>query len=635
MRITSEKDLDALAKSGAQTLAPGRVKIMIGSASCGIGAGARAVEEAAIKAVRDSSLDAAVCRTGCVGFCQREPLVDVMVPGFPRVCYGDMTPTKISSLISSLAKTKEPPSAGALYRYEAEENVAQGTSASYPEPLNGLGAVPERGKLDFFGKQRRVILRNCGTIDPLRIEEAVARGAYRGALAAVTRHTPKQIVEKMLGSGLRGRGGAGFPTARKWETALKQDSDVKYMICNADEGDPGAFMDRSIMEGDPHALLEGLMIGAFAIGAHKAFVYVRSEYPLAVTTLQHAIGQAREYGILGDSVFGSGYPLDVEIRKGAGAFVCGEETALIASIEGRAGEPRPRPPFPAVKGLWDRPTVINNVKTLSSIGPIFSRGEAWYAESGTENNRGTTVFSIVGAVKNTGLVEVPLGITLSEMVNVIGGGPRGKRPVKAVQTGGPSGGCIPASLFDLPVDYEKLGQVGAMMGSGGMIVVDESTCIVDLARYFVSFTAEESCGKCAPCREGTKQMLHLLTRMCEGKASAEDLVALENLAATVKSASLCGLGQTAPNPVLTALRHFRSEFEAHIRDGKCAAGVCRNLITVKINAAACTGCGACKKVCGVGAVAGTPKKAHSINGKQCIKCGACRNVCAFDAVVCE
>jgi NADH:ubiquinone oxidoreductase subunit F (NADH-binding) len=392
-------------------------------------------------------------------------------------------------------------------------------------------------------------------------------------------------------------------------------------------------MDRSVLEGDPHALLEGLIIGAYAIGAHRAFVYVRSEYPLAVSTLHHAILQAQSHGIIGKNLFGTGYALDIEIRKGAGAFVCGEETALIASIEGRAGEPRPRPPFPAVQGLWGKPTVINNVKTLSSLGPILSRGADWYASRGKENNKGTTVFSIVGAVKNTGLVEVPLGITLREMIEVIGGGSRTSRPIKAVQTGGPSGGCIPASLFDLPVDYEKLGEAGAMMGSGGMIVIDSATCIVDLARFFLTFTSDESCGKCTPCREGTRQLLHLLERICEGKGSLTDLDRLETLAGAVKSASLCNLGQTAPNPVLTAMRYFKEEFIAHVVDKKCPAGVCRNLITVSIDEEKCTGCGQCKKVCAVNAISGAPKKKHRIDPAACTRCGACRNVCAFEAVV--
>jgi NADH:ubiquinone oxidoreductase subunit F (NADH-binding)/(2Fe-2S) ferredoxin len=633
MKITTEKDLDAVALAGKATLFPATMKIMVGSASCGKSAGAAAVEEAALSAVKELKLDAVVTRTGCVGFCQREPLVDIMVTGSPRVCYGEMTAAKIRKVLESYAASGNLPAAGALYRYTAEENVSQSSTIAYPAPVNGLGAVPEQAALDFFGSQKRVILRNCGTIDPMNIEEAIARGAYRGAFAAMTKYTPEQVIATVLASGLRGRGGAGFPTARKWETAFRQNADAKYMVCNADEGDPGAFMDRSILEGDPHALLEGLIIAAYAIGAQKAFVYVRSEYPQAVSTLTHAISQAKEFGIIGDNIFGSNYSLSVEIRRGAGAFVCGEETALIASIEGRAGEPRPRPPFPAVKGLWGKPTVINNVKTLTSVGPILSRGGAWYAGCGTENNRGTTVFSIVGAVKNTGLVEVPLGITLNDMVNAIGGGPRGKKAIKAVQTGGPSGGCIPASMFDLAVDYEKLTAAGAMMGSGGMIVIDEATCVVDLARFFLSFTSEESCGKCAPCREGTRQMLHLLTRICEGNGVAGDLDNLERLAKTIKQASLCGLGQTAPNPVLTAIRHFRPEFEAHITGKKCAAGVCRNLITMSIDVKACIGCGICKKVCAVEAITGTPKAAHAIDAAACTRCGACRSVCASEAIV--
>jgi NADH:ubiquinone oxidoreductase subunit F (NADH-binding)/(2Fe-2S) ferredoxin len=634
MNIQTEKDLDALAAIGEETLNPKRMKIMVGSASCGISAGARAVEEAAISAIKELGLDATVTRTGCVGWCQREPMVDIVVPGSPRVCYDLMTPQKMRSVLSSWAEKRTLPVSGALYRYSGEENVPQDRTRHYPDAA-GLTEVPERSTLDFFSKQQRLILRNCGSIDSMRIEEAIARGAYRGAFRALTGMTPKAIVETMFASGLRGRGGAGFPVGRKWQTAQEQPGDVKYIICNADEGDPGAFMDRSVLEGDPHALLEGLIIGAFAIGAHRAFVYVRSEYPLAVSTLHHAIGQARAYGIIGPDLFGTGYGLDIEIRKGAGAFVCGEETALIASIEGKAGEPRPRPPFPAVKGLWDKPTVINNVKTLSSVGPIISRGAAWYASRGKENNRGTTVFSIVGAVKNTGLVEVTLGIPLREMIEVIGGGSRTRRPIKAVQTGGPSGGCIPSSLFDLPVDYEKLSEAGAMMGSGGMIAIDSATCMVDLARFFLSFTTEESCGKCTPCREGTRQLLHILDRICAGKGSVDDLDRLESLAATVKSAALCNLGQTAPNPVLTAMRHFRSEFEAHVRDKKCPAGVCRDLITVSIDAARCTGCGQCKKVCAAGAITGTPKKAHHVSAAKCTRCGACRNVCTFEAVVSE
>jgi NADH:ubiquinone oxidoreductase subunit F (NADH-binding) len=411
------------------------------------------------------------------------------------------------------------------------------------------------------------------------------------------------------------------------------ESDTKYLICNADEGDPGAFMDRSVLEGDPHAILEGMIIGAYAIGAQEGFIYVRSEYPLAVSTMQHAIEQAQKRGLLGDDIFGSGFSFRVKLRRGAGAFVCGEETSLIASIEGRPGEPRSRPPYPATEGLWGKPTVINNVKTWASVGPILSRGPGWYATMGAERNRGTTVFSLVGAVKNTGLIEVPLGISLHDMVFEIGGGMAGKHPMKAVQTGGPSGGCIPASMLEMPIDYEKLAQAGAMMGSGGMIVLDERTCMVDLARFFLVFTAEESCGKCTPCREGTKHMLHILTRICEGKGTSGELVLLEELARTVKTASLCGLGSTAPNPVLTTLRHFRHEFEAHVQEKKCPAGVCRSLITLTIDEALCNGCAVCLKVCPANAISGERKALHRIDPDVCNRCGACRQACPTEAVV--
>jgi NADH:ubiquinone oxidoreductase subunit F (NADH-binding) len=443
------------------------------------------------------------------------------------------------------------------------------------------------------------------------------------------------VVEEVLQSGLRGRGGAGFPTGQKWDAARGVESDVKYVICNADEGDPGAFMDRSVLEGDPHAVLEGMIIAAYAIGASKGYIYVRSEYPLAVSTISHAIEQAQEHGLLGEDILGTGFSLSIQVRRGAGAFVCGEETSLIASIEGHSGEPRSRPPYPAVSGLWGKPTVINNVKTLASVGPILTRGANWYASQGSERNRGTTVFSLVGAVKNTGLVEIPLGISLREMVFEIGAGMRGKRPIKAVQTGGPSGGCIPASMLDLPIDYEKLAEAGSMMGSGGMIVLDAGTCMVDLARFFLNFTADESCGKCAPCREGTKHMLRILTRICEGGGTRDDLATLERLAVAVQSASLCGLGGTAPNPVLTALRYFRDEFEAHIDGKRCPAGVCRNLITLRIDEEMCTGCGQCVKVCPVDAIRGEAKAPHQIAAGICTRCGACRNVCPAEAVVAE
>ena len=631
--IRTRQDLDRVGGIGAKTLYPEGLKILIGSASCGIAAGAREVEAAARETVEQLGLDATIARTGCVGLCAREPLVDLQLPQGPRLSFARMNPKKVRALLKSYADGKLD-TAKAHYRFQHEPHAATGERHGYPVSTNGANQVPEWTSVDFFRRQERVILRNCGSIDPLQLSEAVARGAYRGALRALGM-PPEQVVEQVLRSGLRGRGGAGFPTGQKWETAQRVQSETKYLVCNADEGDPGAFMDRSVLEGDPHAVLEGMIIGAYAIGASEGFIYVRSEYPLAVSTIQHAIDQAEQAGLLGDDILGSGFSFRVKVRRGAGAFVCGEETSLLASIEGHSGEPRSRPPYPATSGLWGKPTVINNVKTWASVGPILSRGAGWYAGMGSKNNRGTTVFSLVGAVKNTGLVEVPLGITLRDMVFEVGGGMSGKHPIKAVQTGGPSGGCIPASMLDLPVDYEKLGEAGSMMGSGGMIVLDETTCMVDLARFFLVFTAEESCGKCTPCREGTKHMLRILTRICEGEGTAGDLDLLERLATTVKSASLCGLGGSAPNPVLTTLRYFRSEFEAHIHDKKCPAGVCRKLVKFRIDPDVCAGCDQCIKVCSAGAVSGKRKQPHRIDPALCTSCGACRQVCTTDAIRAE
>jgi NADH-quinone oxidoreductase subunit F len=502
----------------------------------------------------------------------------------------------------------------------------------YKDPVTGERVLREH-EVPFYARQQRVLFGNNGRIDPKNIDDYLLVGGYAALAKVLSGLKPETVVEEIKRSGLRGRGGAGFPTGVKWEACRKQPGTPKYIICNADEGDPGAFMDRSLLEGNPHSVLEGLVIGAFAMGAKQGFIYVRAEYPLAVEHLKVAIKQAEEYGLLGDNILGSGHSFRVRLVQGAGAFVCGEETALIASIEGRVGEPHPRPPYPVQRGLWGKPTVINNVKTWASVPQIINRGADWYAAIGTEHSKGTMVFSLVGKINNTGLVEVPMGITLREMIYEIGGGiPKGKK-LKAVQIGGPSGGCIPASLIDLPIDYEELTKAGSMMGSGGMVVMDEDTCMVDVARYFMEFLEEESCGKCFPCREGTQRLREILARICAGKGTEEDLAVLDDLSWVVKEASLCGLGQTAPNPVLTTLRYFRDEYLAHVRERKCPAKVCRELIVYSIEPTLCDGCHACVQVCATEAILGEKKKAHTIDDAKCIRCGACLEVCQPKAVL--
>ncbi len=486
--------------------------------------------------------------------------------------------------------------------------------------------------IPFYAQQTRIALRDVGIIHPERIEEYVARGGYAAARTVVTEKTPEWVVDEVLASGIRGRGGAGFPTGQKWKFAAASQSDQKYLICNGDEGDPGAFMDASIMDGDPHAVIEGMIIGSYAIGARDGYIYVRAEYPLAVKRLRLAIAQAEERGFLGDGVFGSDRSFHVKIKEGAGAFVCGEETALMASIEGRRGMPRSRPPFPAVSGLWSKPTNINNVETYANIPWIITNGAAAYAALGTEKSRGTKAFSLAGKVVNGGLAEVPIGSTIREMVYGVGGGIKGGREFKAVQLGGPSGGCVPAALIDTPIDYESLAATGAIMGSGGMVVADDQTCMVDLARYFLQFTQNESCGKCVPCRLGTKRMLEILERITAGQGEDGDIERLQKLAETIKRTSLCGLGQTAPNPVLTTIRYFRDEYEAHIYDAACPARACIALITYSIDPETCTGCTLCVKKCPVGAVGGERKQAHAIDTTLCTKCDTCRQVCKFGAV---
>jgi NADH:ubiquinone oxidoreductase subunit F (NADH-binding)/(2Fe-2S) ferredoxin/NAD-dependent dihydropyrimidine dehydrogenase PreA subunit len=555
--------------------------------------------------------EVAVVMTGCNGFCAQGPIMTVQPDG---IFYQLLTDEDIPHLV--------------------EEHFLKGRPVQrlmYTPPA-GKAPVPKMSDIGFFQKQRLIALRNRGLIDPEKIEESIGRGGYRAWAKALTSMSREEIVQEIKASGLRGRGGAGFPTGLKWELTAKQPGHEKCIVCNGDEGDPGAFMDRSIVESDPHSVLEGMLIGAKAIGASHGFVYIRQEYPLALERLNLALGQARDYGLLGTNILDTGFDFDISVHRGAGAFVCGEETSLIGSLEGRPPEPRIRPPFPAESGIWGKPTCINNVETWATVPEIIDRGAAWFSQIGTQTSKGTKVFSLVGKVKNTGLVEVPMGITLREMVYDIGGGIQGDRKFKAVQTGGPSGGCIPASLLDLPIDYERLAGAGSIMGSGGMIVLDEDTCMVDLARYFLEFLRDESCGKCTACREGVDAMYQIVTDICAGKGQDTHIPLLEELGQAVRDGSLCALGGTAPNPVLSTLRYFREEYEAHIREHRCPAGVCKALITYRIDPEKCKACLLCNKNCPRGAIAGEKKKPQKIAQEKCVKCGVCRDVCKFEAV---
>ncbi len=572
--IRSAADLNLAADAGLRTLYPRQLKILVGSASCGVAMGAPDIEAAARRAVLDLKLDAIVCRTGCIGFCSKEPLLDLVLPNGPRISYPHMTPQKTRALLEAYSRGNLQPEP-ALGRFTSEEIVSTGEVRSYPPCPGPLQQIPVWSHLDFYRHQKKVILRNCGSIDPRSLDETIARGTYRGALRAMTQMTPEAVIDEIGKSGLRGRGGAAFPTGQKWRLAREASADVKYVVCNADEGEPGAYMDRSVLEGDPHAVLEGMLIGSFAIGAGEGFIYVRSEYPLAIEILEHAIDQAEKRGLLGKDILGTGRSFHVTVRRGAGAYICGEETALIESLEGHSGEPRTRPPYPTTCGLWGKPTVVNNVKTWASVAPIVTRGAAWYAGMGTRRTPGTTIFSLEGAVRNAGLVEVPFGISVRELVYEIGGGLIGDRPLKGFQAGGASRGCLPPSVLDLAIDTEDRDNEAILMGTGGVVVLDDSACMVDMARFLVGFFLEESCGKCVPCREGTRQMFDILGRTCDGNGTMEDLALLERLARSVKSAAVCGMGGMAPAAVLTTLSHFRGEFETHIREKRCSAGVCR------------------------------------------------------------
>ena len=555
-----------------------------------------------------------VVRTGCFGLCALGPVMIVYPEGtfYSRVKLEDVPEIVSEHLLKGRVVDR------LVYREtEGEEKVE----------------VPSLQETGFYKTQMRVALRNCGVINPEQIDEYIAMDGYAALGKVLTEMTPEEVIQVMKDSGLRGRGGAGFPTGLKWEFAAKNKVPQKYVVCNADEGDPGAFMDRSVLEGDPHAVLEAMAIAGYAIGANKGYIYVRAEYPIAVKRLEIAIGQAREYNLLGKDIFGTGFDFDIEVRLGAGAFVCGEETALLTSIEGNRGEPRNKPPFPANKGLFGQPTIINNVETLANIPQIILKGAEWFASMGTEKSKGTKVFALGGKIVNTGLVEIPMGTTLREIIYDIGGGiPNGKK-FKAVQTGGPSGGCIPAQYLDLPIDYDNLIKIGAMMGSGGMIVMDETTCMVDVARFFLDFTVDESCGKCTPCRIGTRRLLEMLDKITSGNGTLEDLDKMEELCNYIKANAMCALGQTAPNPVLSTLKYFRDEYEAHVVEKRCPAGVCKNLMHYEIQPDKCRGCTLCARKCPAGAITGKVKEPHVIDQSKCIKCGACMEGCKFSAII--
>lgn len=586
--------------------------LVCGGTGCTSSGSAR-IRERLEKEIEANGLSDEVCvvKTGCFGLCALGPIMIVYPEG---TFYSMVQEEDIPEIVT--------------------EHLLKGNVVKhllYEETVKADKIIP-LNETNFYKKQHRVALRNCGVINPEKIDEYIGTGGYEALGIVLTEKKPEDVIQILLDSGLRGRGGAGFPTGLKWKFAAGNDADKKYVCCNADEGDPGAFMDRSILEGDPHAVLEAMAIAGYAIGASQGYIYVRAEYPIAVQRLEIAIEQAREYGLLGKNIFDSGFDFDIELRLGAGAFVCGEETALMTSIEGNRGEPRPRPPFPALKGLFQKPTILNNVETYANIPQIIVNGPEWFASMGTEKSKGTKVFALGGKIHNTGLVEIPMGTTLREIVEEIGGGvPNGKK-FKAAQTGGPSGGCIPAEHLDIPIDYDNLLSIGSMMGSGGLIVMDEDTCMVDIAKFFLEFTVDESCGKCTPCRIGTRRMLEILEKITKGQATMEDLDKLEELCYHLQSNSLCALGQTAPNPVLSTLRYFRDEYIAHIVDKKCPAGVCKDLLQYKIDPDKCKGCTLCARTCPADAIIGKVKEVHMINPEKCLKCGACMEKCRFGAI---
>ncbi len=590
-----------------------RPLILVGAGSCGLAAGAAEVIDAIKTYLQDREFAADIVRVGCIGPCYLEPLVDIQMPGQPRISYANVKADSALRLLESFFEKGLIHKAHLIGHFGAEE----------------IEGVPKFFEHPMLAPQVRIVLRNCGIIDPENLDHYLARDGYR-AIEKCLAMPWREVLDTIKNSGLRGRGGAGFPTWRKWLFCRETPCDERYLICNADEGDPGAFMNRSLIEGDPHALLEGMLIAAYTLGATKGFIYIRAEYPLAIVRLKSAIAGIRELNLLGENILGSDFSFDIKIKEGAGAFVCGEETALMASIEGRRGMPRTRPPFPAISGLWGKPTVINNVETLGTLPNIVRNGAPWYSQYGTETSKGTKTFSLVGKVRRTGLIEVPLGTTLRRVIFDIGGGL--VKEFKGVQTGGPSGGCLGKEFLDTPIDYENLARAGSIMGSGGLIVIDKDTCIVDTAKYFLSFTQAESCGKCVPCRVGTRHLVDILGKISRGKGELADIDKLEKLSAAIKGGSLCGLGQTAPNPILTALKYFREEFLAHIVGKRCPAAVCRDLVVYRINKEKCTGCQRCVQVCPTGAITGPRSEVHNLDVSKCIKCRSCYEVCRFEAI---
>ncbi len=630
MKIASAKDLEQIRKAYNPNLYnPKGIKINVGMASCGIAAGAMDAFDKAVEAFKDND-NITVSQTGCIGFCEIEPLVEIFGEGKPRVIYKNITADKILEAVEDYQNgaTKKKWILGQMRdpRCILEDDVDNPVDKITP-----IEGIPFLEDVAFYKGQVKVALRNCGYIDPDAIDAYIAKKGYMAFIDALNDQTPSQIIDTIKDSGLRGRGGGGFPAGIKWATAAKHHGD-RYIICNADEGDPGAYMDRSILEGDPHSVIEGMLIAGYAIGSKQGYVYVRNEYPLAVKRLLAAIKQAEEYGLLGDNIAGTDFSFRLKISTGAGAFVCGESTALMASLEGKVGRPRAKYVHTVEKGFRESPTNLNNVETYANVPAIVLKGAKWYADMGTEHSKGTKVFSLCGKIQNTGLVEVPMGVSLREIVFNVGGGVPKKKEFKAVQTGGPSGGCIPERFLDMPVDFDELSKIGSIMGSGGMIVMDQDTCMVDVARYFLDFLKEESCGQCNPCREGITQMLDILTNICQGNGKEGDIALLEELGAMVQKFSLCGLGTSAPNPVLTTILYFRDEYEEHIRDKKCRAGVCKKLFHYEIDAEACTGCQVCFRKCPQDAISGEKKKPHTLDQEKCIKCGICYEGCKFDAI---